>query len=126
MKGIENALRELCNFDIFSIRTSLLQNTVKYRSNDSKITFRNYFDNSAVYVGKYFGEAVYVDALMHFSFNDDKIDKLMFQPSVGVEMESPFVNIRFGFSPDLERIQNSPTNFLLPSTSITLSKTTVF
>lgn len=126
MKGIENALRELCNFDIFSIRTSLLQNAVKYRSNDSKITFRNYFDNSAVYVGKYFGEAVYVDALMHFSFNDDKNDKLIFQPSVGVEMESPFVNIRFGFSPDLERIQNSPTNFLLPATSITLSKKIVF
>lgn len=129
MRKVENTLRELCNFDIFSIRTNILQNAVKYgienKSNSNGITFSNFFDNSAVYVGKYFGNAIYVDALMHFNYDETKIANetsvhgLVFQPEFGLEMESPFVNIRLGLSPDIDAIRN---NVWLPSTSITLSK----
>jgi len=67
---------------------------------------------------------MYVDALMHWSYdetkakNEDSVRGLVLQPEFGFEMSSPFVNIRFGVSPDLEAIKNS---LWIPSTSVTLS-----
>jgi len=128
VRGLENTLRELLNFDIFSIRTNFLQNAVKQsfdkNSSNKQITFGNFFDNSAVYVGKYFGSAMYVDALMHWSYDEAKVEAsdsstgLVLQPEFGLEMTSPFVNIRLGVAPDLEAIKQS---LWMPSTSITLS-----
>lgn len=128
MRSVENTLRELLNFDIFSVRTNILQNAVKRSldrdSSDKQISFGNFFDNSAVYVGKYFGSEMYVDALMRWSYDetkagdDDSVRGLVFQPEFGIEMDSPFVNIRLGVAPDLEAIRN---NFWTPATSITLS-----
>lgn len=128
MRSVENTLRELLNFDIFSIRTNILQNAVKRSldrdSSDKQITFGNFFDNSAVYIGKYFGSEMYVDALMRWNYDetkagdDDSVQGLVFQPEFGIEMNSPFVNIRLGVAPDLEAIRN---NFWTPATSITLS-----
>ena len=126
MRQVENALREVFNFDIFSIRTNVLQNAVKQgmeKSANRQPGFGNYFDNSAVYVGKYFGSAMYVDALMHWNYDDTKAgDKnsngLVFQPEFGLEMESPYVNIRLGVAPDLEALKKS---FWTTSPSITLS-----
>lgn len=128
MRSLENTLRELLNFDIFSVRTNILQNAVKQsmdkNSAGKQISFSNFFDNSAVYVGKYFGSAMYVDALMHWSYDEtkagdeDSVKGLVFQPEFGFEMASPFVNIRFGVAPDLAAIKNS---LWIPSTSITLS-----
>lgn len=131
IRQIENALRELLNFDIFSIRTMVLQNAVKSgMSNDSdekQTTFGNFFDNSTVYIGKYFGSSVYIDALMHWTYDDTKLSEttsrgLVFQPEFGLEMSSPFVNIRWGIAPDIEALQTQ-TNLKawVPATSITLS-----
>jgi hypothetical protein len=139
IRKIENTLRELCNFDIFSVRTNVLQNTLKQgmaksdssssdalasESGDNQITFGNFLDNSTVYIGKYFGSAIYVDAMFHWVYDETKIDGsdsvngLVFQPELGFEMVSPFVNIRLGVSPDLNAVQQ---NLWVPSTSITLS-----
>ncbi len=134
MRKIENTLRELCNFDIFSVRTNVLQNTLKQgttrsdstanKSDSSQITFGNFFDNSTVYIGKYFGSAIYVDAMFHWVYDETLIDNsnsingLVFQPELGFEMASPFVNIRLGVAPDLNAVQQ---NLWVPSTSITLS-----
>ena len=128
IRNIENALRELGKFDIFSVRTNVLQNAVKQsmdkNSAGKQIVFSNFFDNSTVYIGKYFGSTVYVDALMHWTYDENKLENdsvtggLVFQPEFGLEMTSPFVNIRWGVAPNIEAIQN---NLWIPNTSITLS-----
>lgn len=67
---------------------------------------------------------MYVDALMHWTYDETKlgddtsVSGLVFQPEFGLEMASPYVNIRLGVAPDLEAIQKS---LWMPSTSITLS-----
>ncbi|MCR5723738.1 MAG: translocation/assembly module TamB, partial [Treponema sp.] len=130
MRRIETALRDLTNFDIFSVRTMVLQNAVSQstRSNSSEnsTTFGNFFDNSAVYIGKYFGSSVYVDALMQWTYDETKsvdngdVSSLVFHPEFGFEMSSPFVNIRWGIAPDVEALQTRKPWFV-PSASITLS-----
>lgn len=132
MRRIENTLRELMNFDIFSIRTNVLQNSVKLRMNRNshgkQAAIGNFIDNSTVYVGKYFGSSLYVDTLLHWSYDDakDKDDKnsvngIVFQPEFGLEMVSPYVNIRLGVAPNIESIQRGFQGTIVPSTFMTLS-----
>ena len=129
LRKFENALRDLCNFDIFSIRTTALQNTIMQgldmgnRAENNSV-IGNLFDNSTVYIGKYFGSDVYADALLHWTY-DKKIagsgeavgEGLVFQPEIGLEFNAPFANIRWNFAPDLSDFQESWAK----STSITLS-----
>lgn len=128
IRNIENALRELLKFDIFSVRTNVLQNTVKYglgnNSTGKQMKFSNFFDNSTVYIGKYFGSSIYADAMMNWVYDESKVESatsvggLVFQPAIGLEMASPFVNIRLGVAPDLEALRN---NMWVSSASMTLS-----
>ena len=92
------------------------------RENSSVIG--NLFDNSTVYIGKYFGKDVYADALLHWSY--DKRDGssgeamgkgLVFHPEIGLEFNAPFANIRWNFAPDLSDFQESWAK----ATSVTLS-----
>ena len=128
LRKVEGALRDLCNFDIFSLRTTILQNSIiqglnmntdTTYSNDSVIG--NLFDNSTVYIGKYFGDAIYADALLHWSYDktysDVSSSGLVFQPEIGLEFDAPFANIRWNFAPDFGEIQQAWTQ----ATSITLS-----
>ncbi|MCI1209232.1 MAG: translocation/assembly module TamB [Treponema sp.] len=127
IRQIENTLRDLLNFDIFSIRTQILQNAVELsfnRSNTKNLSAGNFFDNSTVYIGKYFGSSLYADALLLWTYDETKKDDgiatngIVFQPEFGLEMSAPFANIRWNIAPDLDAIQN---NIWVPSTSITLS-----
>ena len=130
-RAIENKLRDFLNFDILSFRTNILQNAVKQtfsnkNSDSSEKTFGigNYFDNSTVYIGKYFGSNMYADALMHWTYDETRVEDkytlggLLFKPEFGFELNSPYVNIRWNMAPDIDAIMNGR---LLPSTSVTLS-----
>ena len=129
LRKIESALRDLSNFDIFSVRTTILQNSIMQglnmnRASDNNSIIGNLFDNSTVYIGKYFGDDIYADALLHWTYDKTKVDSggasgngLVFQPEIGLEFEAPFANIRWNFAPDLGELQQSWTQ----ATSITLS-----
>ncbi|MBQ9495737.1 MAG: translocation/assembly module TamB domain-containing protein [Treponema sp.] len=128
VRRMEDKLRDWLNFDIFSIRPTVLQNMLRFGFGGdyttSEMRIGNFFDNSTVYIGKYFGSAVYVDALMHVAYDGTRIDDkttvqgITFQPELGFEFETPFVNIRWSTAPDITAMLN---NVITPSTSLTLS-----
>ena len=128
VRQVENKLRDLLNFDIFSLRTNVLQNTynisVAKDSPKEKISIGNFLDNTTVYIGKYLGSSLYIDAMLHVSFEDSNVNnieaagKMLFQPEIGVEMESPFANIRVNMAPDINALLK---NQFVPSASVTLS-----
>lgn len=114
MRKVENALRDFLNFDILSIRTMVVQNVLKYsisRNTERQgINISNFFDNTTVYIGKYFGNALYADALIRLSYNKNRINDsstlqgLILKPEIGFEMAAPFANIRWSLAPDLSEI----------------------
>ena len=129
MRQAENKLRDLLNFDIFSLRTNVLQNTYNYsisrNSAKEKISLGNFLDNTTVYIGKYLGSSLYIDAMLHVSFEDSyyvndisSAGKMLFQPEIGMELESPFANIRVNMAPDINALLK---NQFVPSASVTLS-----
>jgi len=129
VRQAENKLRDLCNFDIFSVRTNVLQNTlnmgVSGELSKKNLSIGNFLDNTTVYIGKYLGSSLYLDAMLHVTF-EDNVDigdittpgKVLFQPEFGMEFESPFANIRVNMAPDINALMN---NQFVPSTSVTLS-----
>lgn len=127
LRRLEGALRDLLNFDIFSVRTTILQNTIQQglsseKSLQKRSVISNLFDNSTVYIGKYFGNDIYADALLHWSYDESRMSDqngngLVFQPEIGLELTAPFANIRWGVAPDLGELKNSWAK----SSSITLS-----
>ncbi|MCQ2582426.1 MAG: translocation/assembly module TamB [Treponema sp.] len=128
MREIENKLRDLLNFDIFSIRTNVLQNTINLSNagllTNENITIGNFLDNSTVYIGKYLGSNLYVDAMLHLSLEDGDVTDissakgLLFKPEFGLELELPIANIRWNMAPDINALMN---NQYVPSTSLSLS-----
>ena len=128
MRKAENKLRDLMNFDIFSLRTNVIQNTynlsISRNFTRESISIGNFLDNTTVYIGKYLGSSLYVDAMLHVSLEDNKSSDIsaagamMFQPEFGMELESPFANIRVNMAPDINSLLK---NQFVPSTSVTLS-----
>ncbi len=138
LRKIENSLRDLFNFDIFSIRVNVLQNSLKYglalnsASESENELFRNpignYLDNSSVYIGKYFGSSIYADVLLQWSYDEILARKskfvgsgLIFHPEVGLEFDAPFAKIRWNFAPDLSGLHNGEVPSIVAGTSVTLS-----
>ena len=128
VRDLENKLRNLLNFDIFSVRTNILQNTINLstkRNRTNDFTIGNFFDNSTVYIGKYIGSSLYVDAMLNMSVSDYtdteylSAGKLLFQPEFGLELELPIINIRWDMTWDLT--PGLTFKSYVPSTSVSLS-----
>lgn len=139
-KKMENALRDLLNFDIFSVRMNVLQNALNYGRSGSRRLYNgtftsssnplgNFLDNASVYMGKYFGDSIYADALLQFTYDENSElsgggvlgSGIVFRPEIGVEFEAPFANIRWNFAPDLEPLRYGNVPDIVAGNSITLS-----
>ncbi len=132
-RKFENKLRDFFNFDIFSLRTNFIQNTLNFsltNKNQSKVlNAGNFFDNSTVYIGKYLGSALYIDAMVSMQYDEKRAPDTMgsvkfsnagilFKPEFGMELESPFGNIRWIVAPDIDAMLHKQ---YIPSTSLSLS-----
>lgn len=132
-RKLENALRDFFNFDIFSLRTMVVQNAVKQgigrsSSGDGHGSFSNpagnYLDGTTVYIGKYLGDSVFADAMLRMDYDENRtgdkytLNGLSFKPEIGFELESPFANVRWSMSPDFEDLVNMR---LVQNTALTLS-----
>nr|WP_303932949.1 hypothetical protein [Treponema denticola] len=129
MKKLEQKARDVLHVDVFSVRSLLIQNVILenlFRSSkDKPLTIGNYFDNTSVYIGKYFGSAIYADAMLHLSYYDplsaktDVVRKsvyenLLFQPEIGFEMNTPFALLRWHIAPsNLDSLFVSDTGLTL-------------
>lgn len=145
MRSMENKLRDLLNFDIFSIRTNILQNTlgmgISGDLSKKNLSIGNFLDNSTVYVGRYLGSSLYIDAMLHVSFDNVStndiisVGKPIIQPEFGIELEGPLSNvpvkinsgteflfsgpnIRINMAPDINAMLNGKIE---PAASLTLT-----
>lgn len=126
IRKIEGALRDLFNFDIFSLRSSVFQNAIKQGLNidsEKNTSFGNYFDNTTVYIGKYIGSSVYMDAMLLWTYDATAYETgksktgIIFNLDMGIEFAAPFADIRWSFAPDLGSLQET----LVSGTSITFT-----
>jgi len=127
MRQFERLIRDFLRLDMFSVRTRFLQNAVVFgtsgiwQTSDDYIRSSNrvgnYFDNTSVFIGKYIGQNMFVQGMATLRYDEysNVFGGLKFDLDIGIELQSPFVNIRWDIFPA------HPENLWVNDNSITLS-----
>ncbi|MDR1597271.1 MAG: translocation/assembly module TamB [Treponema sp.] len=117
VRRVERVVRDFLNMDMFSIRTQVLQNMLFLATGlqepVDRIGFGNYvFDNTTVFLGKYFGSDVFGQAMFSFRYDENRTTFGEFSPygftlgaglsleaDLGLEISGPLFDIQFNIAP---------------------------
>ena len=108
IQRLQRQVRDFLGLDMFSMRTQLLQNMViqatgiqQSENSDRSYRIGNYFDNTTIFIGKYFGAELFGEAMLSFRYEENKLDwgGLVLEPELGLEMRNPLFDIRFNMVP---------------------------
>jgi hypothetical protein len=127
-RQLERQVRNFLRLDMFSVRTHFIQNAIVTGMGmglgqstgqnpiDRSNRVGNYFDNTTVFIGKYIGQDMFFQIMlpMRYDENSNISGGLRFEPDIGIELQSPLMNIRWDIFPNLE-------NWRMNDNSITLS-----
>ena len=123
-RQFERQVRDTLRLDMFSVRTRFLQNLAVSGTTgfgqtpvDRSNRVGNYFDNTSVFIGKYIGKHMFISGMLtaRYDENSNFLGGVRIEPDIGIELDSPFVNIRWDFFP------YNPQNWWVTDHSITLS-----
>jgi hypothetical protein len=116
-RRIERLVRDFIHMDMFSIRTQFLQNIVIQATNlrdpvDRNSGVGNYFDNTTVFLGKYFGPNIFGQAMLSFRYDENRTTfgdisqggltlggGVSLEADVGIELNGPLFDIQVNFAP---------------------------
>jgi hypothetical protein len=117
VRRFERALRDLIHVDMFSIRTQVLQNVLIQATGLRDPVDRiggvgNYFDNTTVFLGKYFRPDVFGQAMLSFRYDENRTTfgdisqggltlggGVTLEADLGLELNGPLFDIQFNFAP---------------------------
>ena len=108
---------------MFSVRTQILQNAffnaagIRQTPVDRIDGVGNYFDNTTVFLGKYIGANMFAQTMLALRYDENKTSYggLSFEWDVGVELQTPLLDIRWNFLP------SHPENWWVDDNSFTLT-----
>jgi hypothetical protein len=102
----ERYIRDFLHLDMFSVRTQILQKAIFQATGlrdpvDRNAGVGNYFDKTTIFLGKYITPDMFVQAMlsMRYDENETRLGGLVFEPDIGIELQSPLMAIRFNFVP---------------------------
>jgi hypothetical protein len=113
----ERLIRDFIRVDMFSVRTQVLQNWLIQNMGlrdpvDTNAGVGNYFDNTTVFLGKYFGPDVFGQAMLSFRYDENRTTfgdisqggltlggGVSLEANLGLELRGPLFDIQFNFAP---------------------------
>jgi len=111
VRRLQRQVRDFLGLDMLSVRTQVFQNVVLQATgtqpgaNDDNVDrpYRvgNYFDNTTVFMGKYFGADVFGQAMLTVKYDENKVTMggIKLEPELGIEMRNPLFDVRFNMVP---------------------------
>jgi len=125
IRNFEKKVKNIFNLDLFSIRTQMIQNIlidkfVHDGTAEQEVyldSFGRYLDNTTLYLGKYIGDDIFLQALLQIN-NQQFIDtdlyatnKLLIESTISLEWQTPLFLLGFSVKPDfvdpISSIQNT-------------------
>ncbi len=113
VRGFEQKIKDIFKLDLFSIRTQVIQNIIVDRllnessgTNNSSDLFGKYLDNTTLYLGKYFGNTLFLQTMIQFGTNSpvltnqSPVESLHVQSKVSLEWKTPLFLLNFSIEPD--------------------------
>jgi translocation and assembly module TamB len=125
VRDFETKVRDIFKLDLFSIRTQMIQNILIDRFVDTETavqelyldSFGRYLDNTTLYLGKYIGDDIFLQALLQINNqlylnNDlDVTNKLLVESTISLEWQTPLFLLGLSVKPDfidpISSIQNT-------------------
>ncbi|MDR2740967.1 MAG: translocation/assembly module TamB [Treponema sp.] len=101
-RRIERIIRSFTRLDMFTFRSPLVQNFISSRWNPVDNGERgNYFDNTAVFFGKYFSSDMFFQGSVLLQYDENKLEMggYTFEADLGIELRSPLFDIRWNIAP---------------------------
>ncbi len=128
IRGFEQKVKGIFKLDLFSIRTQMIQNIIldRFLNNDinddtSSDLFGKYLDNTTIYLGKYFGNTLFLQTMIqvgtYTDFTSDYVSggTLQVQTKVNLEWKTPLFLLDFSVEPDfvdpISSINNTSLSF---------------
>jgi len=112
-RQFERQVRNITGLDMFSVRTRFTQNLIvsgfsaglnQYSSssrqgNADRNHIGNFFDNTSVSIGKYIGQDMFFQGMLKIKYDETSsvLGGMTFEPEVGIEFQTPFLNIRWDY-----------------------------
>ena len=114
VRTLEQRVRDLLNLDLFSIRTHILQNVLSEQliPGDSpqvatSSSIGKYLDNTTLFLGKYFGNDIFIEAMVRLRTNQallsnlDAGDDLYVDSEIRLEWRTPLFLLELSLLPDI-------------------------
>jgi hypothetical protein len=101
-RRLERIIRNFAGLDMFTFRSPIVQNFITSRWTPVDNEERgNYFDNTAVFFGKYFSSDMFFQGSVLLQYDENKREMLgyTFDANLGVELRSPLFDIRWNIAP---------------------------
>ena len=119
-RQFERQVRNITGWDMFSVRTRFAQNLIisglsaglsqrsssSRQSNPDRNRIGNFFDNTSVSIGKYIGQDMFFQSMVKLKYDENStvLGGVTFEPEIGIEFQTPFLNIRWDyFIPEIKK-----------------------
>ncbi|MDR2362868.1 MAG: translocation/assembly module TamB domain-containing protein [Spirochaetaceae bacterium] len=106
VRRLERYVRDFTRLDMFSFRSQVLQNAVldvtRLHVPVNRMSWvSNYFDNTAVFLGKYIGSDMFFQSMFSLRYDENKktMGGYTFEPDFSIELRNPLFDIRWDFIP---------------------------
>ena len=119
VQPFEEVIREGLNLDMVTIRTDIIENALADSLNPKGETgtpnqvsgLGRFLDNTSLFAGKYIGNALFVSGSVSARYFEEQrlrsiFGGLGFETSVSFELETPFFNVAWSYSPDPQVSRN--------------------
>ena len=132
MKSFEDAIRDVFNLDLFSIRTQMLENLLAERifgrvtgagEREQEVSsLGRYLDNTTLFLGKYLSEDIFLEAMVGLRLKetgDEAVytkEEFEVDTEITLEWKTPLALLEFSFMPDMTDLFGTP-----PALSLALS-----
>ena len=122
MRRLEREVRDFFGLDMFSMRTQVFQNMLLQATDGDRGMFDrpyrlvNYFDNSTIFMGRFFQADIFGEAMINFRYDETRpnFGGLIVAPEFALEMRNPLFDIRLNIAP------YSPANMFIDDVSLSL------
>ncbi|MDR3130282.1 MAG: translocation/assembly module TamB [Treponema sp.] len=101
-RRLERIIRGFTRLDMFTFHSPIVQNFISSRWNPIDNEGRgNYFDNTAVFIGKYFSSDMFFQGSVFLQYDENKLDMggYTFETNLGIEVRSPLFDIHWDIAP---------------------------
>jgi hypothetical protein len=101
-RRLERMIRRFIGLDMFTFHSPIVQNffTSQWNPVDNR-GLGNYFDNTAVFFGKYFSPDMFFQGSILLQYDVNKVEMMgfTFETDLGMELHSPLFDIRWSIDP---------------------------